>query len=291
MRQPLSFIHSFVTIRANVKLDSAKRMGILPDKPGKHTPYFELIEAQAMAGCPICRLVYKATDRYLDGLIYEAVLDPDVRAKTKRSRGFCAEHTEMLRRRPGRALGVALIYRDIIRYLAETAADAHFEPERPQPPRGLADRLRRAARAMLRPRLITTRLAAEQPCPACSIGDEAERQYLGLLLAHLDDDKLYRAYTEGEGLCLEHLLAAIAQAPDEAVYRRLADPQIARYRAMLADLDEFIRKRDHRFRMEKYGEEGDVWLRAMNAITGGAGMGLSARSGGRLAEDIVDKRR
>jgi hypothetical protein len=55
---------------------------------------------------------------------------------------------------------------------------------------------------------------------------------------------------------------------------------------MLADLDEFIRKRDHRFRREKYGEEGDVWLRAMNAIVGGAGMGLSAESGGRRSDDL-----
>ncbi len=266
-------------------------MSALPEKPGKHTPYFELVEAQAMSGCPVCRLVYKATDRYLDGLIYEAVLDPDVRAKTKRSRGFCAEHAEMLRRRPGRALGVALIYRDIIRTLADIASSAHFEPTPQQQPRGFVARIRQGARSRWFGNLVIPRLAAQQPCPACAIGEEAEKQYIGLLLAHLDDEKLYRAYSEGEGLCLEHLLAAIAQAPDEAVYRRLADPQIARYRAMVADLDEFIRKRDHRFRQEKYGEEGDVWLRAMNAVTGGAGMGLSARSGGRLADDIVDKRR
>ena len=29
------------------------------------------------------------------------------------------------------------------------------------------------------------------------------------------------------------------------------------------------------------GRGGDVWLRAMNAIVGGAGQGLSARAGGR----------
>jgi len=57
----------------------------LPRKPGKHTPFFELVDAQSQAGCPICRQVYKATDRYLDSLLYEAVLDPDVRAKLKDS--------------------------------------------------------------------------------------------------------------------------------------------------------------------------------------------------------------
>ena len=76
----------------------------MPRKPGKHTPYFELVEAQEQAGCPICRLVYKATDRYLDSILYEAVLDPDVRSKLKESYGFCREHVAMLRGKPGRAL-------------------------------------------------------------------------------------------------------------------------------------------------------------------------------------------
>src|SRR5450756_953315 len=96
-------------------------------KPGKHTPYFELLEAQVKAGCPICRLVYKATDRYLDSLLYEAVLDPTVRAKLKQAQGFCTEHVEMLGRRPGRALGIALIYRDIIRAAIIAAENARPE--------------------------------------------------------------------------------------------------------------------------------------------------------------------
>ena len=74
----------------------------------------------------------------------------------------------------------------------------------------------------------------------------------------------------------------LASTPGEV--HSLVDPQVARYRTMLHELDEFIRKRDHRFRLEPMGDEGDVWLRAMNAIVGGAGQGLSARSGGRHSD-------
>ncbi len=255
----------------------------MPQKLGKHTPFFELLDAQAKAGCSICRLVYKSTDRYLDSLLYEAVLDPDVRAKLKTSRGFCAEHVEMLARQPGRALGVALIYRDIIRTIADAAEGAHFRPS-------TLERMRSLGR---KPGTVITaeKLQADNPCPACVIAEGAERTYLEMLIAHLDDDKLYAAYSENDGLCLPHLIAALQHASSEESLRRLVEPQVARYRVMLRDLDEFIRKRDHRFRHEKMGEEGDVWLRAMNAAIGGAGRGTSADSGGRRTMDFVEDKR
>ena len=240
---------------------------------GKHTPYFELLEAQGMAGCPICRLVYKVTDRYLDAILYEAVLDPDVRAKLKGSRGFCDEHVEMLRRKPGRALGIALIYRDIIRSFAEATDAARFQGDT-SPIRKLLGKTQHNVR-------VIEKLSASVDCPACGIGQGAADNYLDLLLAYLDDEQLYRAYAEGEGLCLPHFMHAIERADDREALRRLIEPQVVRYRRMLGDLDEFIRKRDYRFRHEKYGEEGDVWLRTMNTVVGGAGLGLSAKSGGR----------
>jgi len=253
------------------------------EKLGKHTPFFELVDAQAKPGCPICRMIYKQTDRYLDSIIYEAVLDPDVRAKLKSSRGFCAGHVEMLRRKPGRALGIALIYRDIIRFLADTGDKGRYEP---------ADSLRVRWLKKESGGLATARkMAAQQQCPACAIAEDAERLYVGLLVSHLQDADLYTAYAEGEGLCMTHLLHALEQVPDEAAYDRLVKPEVKRYRLMLRDLDEFIRKRDHRFREEKYGEEGDVWLRTLNTIVGGAGMGLSAKWGGRRSQDLDDKLR
>lgn len=250
-------------------------------KLGKHTPYFELVDAQSQAGCPICRQVYKATSRYLDSILYEAVLDPDVRAKLKAAQGFCSEHVEMLRNKPGRALGIALIYRDIIRVLAEETDGGRFAR--------VGSRLSRLLRCGDSRPPLAAKLSVEQPCPACEVGREFESNYLDLLIAYLEDEQLYNAYAQGEGLCLPHLIGAIARVKDEETLQRLIQPQAVRYRLMLRDLDEFIRKRDHRFRHEKYGDEGDVWLRAMNAIVGGAGMGLSAKSGGRRSFDIVDE--
>jgi len=173
----------------------------VPKKLGKHMPYFELLEAQNKAGCPICRLVHRATDRYLDSLLYEAVLDPDVRAKLKDSQGFCREHVAMLGRKPGRALGIALIYRDILRSLV-------LELKAPRPNEGS---FRERFRKLLPRRYRLPALIAKARCPACVISQRHEDSYIELLLAHLDDEKLYESYTQGEGLCLKHLRLAQAR--------------------------------------------------------------------------------
>jgi len=245
---------------------------------GKHTTFFELVDAQRLAGCPICRLTYRNTERYLDMLLYEAVLDPDVREKLKGSHGFCREHVAMLQKLPGRSLGVALIYESILRAIVAIAEEGSLEPT------SLGHRLR-GKRSSAAP--LASRLRPSEGCPACTIRAQAERRYTDVLVVNIDDARLAEAYASGDGLCLPHLALALEGVQDEPTLQSLLQPQLARYRAMLAELAEFIRKSDHRFRQEPLGPEGDVWLRAMNALVGGAGMGISAVHGGRPSQDIT----
>ena len=259
----------------------AKEVHVSP-KPTKHTPYFEMVDAQAKAGCPVCRLVYRTTDRYLDSLLYEAVLDPAVRDRLKYSHGFCREHVDMLRGKPGRSLGVALIYETILRRLTDIADQGRLEQG------SLMDRIKGQPRTG---RSFEQALTAEERCPACLIQEKAVENCVEVLVTFIDDEKLYDAYVRGEGLCLPHLAATIARAQDEETLARLVRPQLARYRVMLDELSEYIRKHDHRFKGEAMGEEGDVWLRVMNAIAGGAGMGLSAKHGAHRARDIGSRDR
>lgn len=237
----------------------------MANKPGKHTPYFELVDAQRLSGCSVCRLVHHTTDRYLDSLLYESVLDPGLREKLKRSHGFCSEHVEMLRNHPGRSLGIALIYETLLRRVTDVMEEGKLE----------GGSLRERIRGTGSPgRGLARRLTPDLPCPACLIKEQATQDNLELLIAFMEDDKLYEAYAEGEGLCLLHLAWAVSLVSEEATLQRLLQPQIARYRLLLEDLAEYIRKADHRFKHETLGPEGDVWLRVMNAITGGAGLGL-----------------
>ena len=184
----------------------------------------------------------------------------------------------MLHGRPGRSLGIALIYESILRRLTGIVAEGSLE-------RGsFGDRLRGRAATGLP---LANSLKPEEPCPACTVQQNAERDYAALLVATIEDDRLASAYASGDGLCLPHLAMTLEQVTDEVTLKRILEPQVARYRTMLAELSEYIRKCDHRFSGEPFGPEGDVWLRVMNAMAGGAGMGTLAQHGGRQSEDLT----
>ena len=58
----------------------------------KDTLYFELLDACAETGCPICRLSLESVQRHLDGALYEFVNDIEARAVLRVARGYCNDH-------------------------------------------------------------------------------------------------------------------------------------------------------------------------------------------------------
>ena len=111
--------------------------------------YHELLEAMAAGGCPMCRLARKASDSYLNALIYEGVVDVDVREKLRNARGLCYRHAWRIARRRGSVLGVSIIYSDVVNTLVKTLeaqADAPTRlfctrPARPGPRVGCRGRM------------------------------------------------------------------------------------------------------------------------------------------------------
>ncbi len=84
--------------------------------------YFDIVDACAQPGCPLCRLSAGVVQRYPDTIVYEYVNDPALHDQLSRSLGYCNEHAWRL---PdvsgGAALGVAIVYRDQMKQLALTA--------------------------------------------------------------------------------------------------------------------------------------------------------------------------
>ena len=166
--------------------------------------YYDLLEALARPGCPICYLAKRTTYRYLDFLSYENVNDPGLRARLRTAHGFCNYHAWQFVDDMDDGLGTAIIYRDIVTALEAmlTLAGA-----------GSLDLL-----AGLRsgPRRHTNglakRLAPRGECPACYQLDVLTRVYVDTLLDHVDDPDLYAALARSTGLCLPHLGQALARA-------------------------------------------------------------------------------
>jgi hypothetical protein len=217
----------------------------------RSTLYFELREALAAGGCPLCRLRDQASDSYLHALIYEGVTDPPLREELRKARGLCHRHAWRQANRHGSVLGLAIIYQDVTNTLAKVLQDE--VSNRRFNRQGLAKRLGPSAE-----------------CPACRLERIALPRTIKTLLSYLEDPDIQAGYTAAGGLCLPHFQAALGQAND-AQARTLAEWQLAVYSQLRDQLNELIRKHDHRFKSEPIGVEGDSWRRAVARMAGEAG--------------------
>lgn len=233
--------------------------------------YFEIIEACAQPGCPMCRLMADIDRRYLTSIMHETVTDPDIRIKLRRSQGFCHQHTWGLPNAgAGARLGVAIIYHDFLGRIAETLKQGDFKPAG-----GLS--LRRAKENFNRhePALATSavvqQLKPEAPCPACLHHDELETISIITLVEMLakEDERVLSALKASEGLCIPHLRRALELTRHDNAFKQLTAMTLAKISALQTELAEFARKNDHRFLGEALTEqEASSWRRALDFMVG-----------------------
>jgi hypothetical protein len=155
-------------------------------RPAHHTSYFELVEALATGGCPICGLVERSGRHQLSSLAYDQVNDPQVRDHLRRARGFCRRHAWQFLGMGDTVFGTAIIYADLLRAL-ERVLPSWDGDEKPEREPGLLRTLFGLGRHGHQP----------APCPTCTIEQEAEDRYLGTLLELLADAGVRARYGSG----------------------------------------------------------------------------------------------
>jgi len=210
----------------------------------RHAPYHLLLEAFEAPGCPVCAIVDRHVLRYLDMLIYEHVNDIQMREELRR----------------GAALGAAIIYRDVLHALRERMASATSGG--PMLP---GSRSRRARGPFARG---AAQADPHTQCPACAVRLREEEAFLGTVLAHTEDWQFMERYTASGGLCFVHLDQALAMNRDSKAAQRLLEGHGPIVDRLIAELDEFQRKHDYRFRGEPLGEEATSWKRAIEMVSG-----------------------
>jgi hypothetical protein len=204
-----------------------------------HIAYHRLLESLVGSDCALCVLIAQGSAGRIEGLFRELVNDPISRFRLRDSLGYCRRHTVRAADRAG-ALGLALIYRDIVERLSE----------------------RLGAWAEKRP------VHALSPCPECVAEEADEATYCALLAEYLSDDKVRAAYAGGSGLCIRHMeLVMQAASPESRAF--VAAIEKARLEALASELDTFIRKSDYRHAHEPFGSEGDAPRRAAAKCVGG----------------------
>lgn len=126
-------------------------------------------------GCPVCRYVSEAADRYLAWFALEGHADVVTVTRLSASLGMCPHHTRGLMSQPGAARRLTALYR----YLVRAARDR-----------------------------LAGRAAGLAGCPACEHDDGTAGRALETLLEGLSDRAVRDRYRELGGLCIPHLRAA-----------------------------------------------------------------------------------
>jgi hypothetical protein len=230
---------------------------------------YDVIEACAEEGCPLCRVSRRWGERFMAAILYEEVTDPHTRGRLKQSFGFCRPHAEQAAAVGGTLLGIAIIYRGLLGQIDASLAAASPGPSKrwwrklgpgssPSADGGPAG------------------LAPADPCPACLYLVEMEDAALVALAEALPVGALPASARlreglsrQGGGLCLPHLRRALALDSNAEAFAFLQAAARTQIQALAGELDEFIRKYDHRFRREEWGGERDSWQRAIHWVVGG----------------------
>jgi Family of unknown function (DUF6062) len=212
---------------------------------------FEVREALALPGCPVCRLAVRSVGRWLASVAYDQVNDIDLRTELRAARGFCNAHAHRWLTEVHSVLGTAIVYADLL-----TASLRELDADNGQ-------------RGGLWRAILGTQTSDPGNCPACRAQAEAEDRFLSALLATSAADP---AALEGsEGVCLKHVRAALRRGGPGA--ERLLQQTRSAIERLLADLAEVIRKEDYRFRDEpRTDAERSAPSRAVARAAGAEGL-------------------
>ncbi|HEX9900523.1 MAG TPA: hypothetical protein VGC81_14970 [Candidatus Methylomirabilis sp.] len=271
------------------------------DQPHQCTPadesphirgYFDLRDALAEPGCPICARVLRAGRDAMAPLLVDGSPETGGRRRATVLRPLCNAHAWSIHQIPQHPVGLAQSYEAFLHGRIETLQramarrDSASRLRRPDWMRGWGDwaldwlpRRRRFRR-----------------CPACRVAGAVERRDLGLLLDLITDMEFVRAYEGSGGLCLPHLDLIQRLAPDHPNLSRLLQANIPMVKRLHAEVQDFIRRAKAPLVTLTQEEQSAIWARLLEWTAGKTGVfgpdrDLAAEADGRMTRGLRVQRR
>jgi len=221
----------------------------------KHTSYFNLLDALKEQGCPVCFVIKKYAQKFMDDFLYESVNDPGLRKEIKESVGFCNRHAWQFHKL-GNGFGQGIIYEDLMRLILKRLEGA--------------DGSSTSLKAILKQ--LEKDEQTKKSCIVCKEENDVEERYISVFLDNFDVPELKFAYKNSFGLCLKHLNLAVKSNKNKKFNNEIIAIEAAKLNGLIAEVKEFLRKHDYRFSKEKFGKEGDSWIRAIEKMIGKEGI-------------------
>ena len=230
--------------------------------------WIELEDGLRRPGCPICGVLAAGTRRNFSYFLTDSVLDPGIRLRLVESGGWCARHMMLLLNVEAREypdhMGSATVFESLLEMADRRLGDALRSLRRQVPPASRS--IRRALRR------ICDALRPQRACPACESEAEREASYLGFFTDTLFDPALggemKALYASSEGLCYRHLIGCLERCASPEQVKELAELERQKLAALARELGEYLRKHEHRYREEPFGDELDAWARAARKLAG-----------------------
>ena len=198
--------------------------------------------------CPICDLNNATVNKYIDDLLYESVNDPALRKNFTNSKGLCPFHGELLLRH-GDALGIAIMHIEQIQLLLNHIKGSGniFNSMKHSDPGGWLE---------------------HSNCMICDIRNDSEKRHIATFIELIDDREM-RSYLDSfPGFCARHLLMVLAKLKNKEHIAFIVELHTRKYGSLIADLKEFCRKNDYRFKDEPMGQEAESWKKAVYIVSG-----------------------
>ncbi len=233
-----------------------------PDTDYSRT-YYDLLEALPQADCVVCRLVDVAVRQHIDMFVYENITNLARREEIRLAHGYCSVHTTIFMNGYGRLLSLATVEQDILANVLRRVDHALSNPAKGGSlVGGLLHTMNKAIRGALLP---------SRACPLCDYERSQEKVILGTLVQFIDDPAMAAAFERASLLCLPHYYVALGLRGIPGIGGKL-DKVIARQqqglKALKAEVDEYVRKRNTLYQDEEMIHEADAPTRAAKIIGG-----------------------
>jgi hypothetical protein len=190
----------------------------------------------------------------MDDFLYESVNDPGLRQEIKASQGFCNRHAWQLQKF-GDGFGQAIVYSDLMNIPLKRLEEIDESLS-------IKEVLKK----------ISPGTGKKQICMFCKQERDAEERYISVFWESFNDPEFSVTYKSSFGLCLPHIVVALKKCRNKEFVKEFIGIEVSNLSSLIGELKEFSRKHDYRFSSEKFGKEGNSWIRVIEKFTGKEGV-------------------
>ena len=213
----------------------------------KNTYYTELLETFDSKGCVICKLLEISVLKYLENLLHEFTMDPTSRREIREAFGYCRKHTGQLidvTKNTNQRLSASIV--------AEDLANSFLKHSKKLLKSGI--------------QLGTGMFKIRKVCPICKYYEKHEKMYVSEFAKGAAKEEFLEKFENNSGICLEHLIKVSQSVRDRAALKRILNPQIKEIEKASFDLNNFIKKFDHKSSEKITDNEASAWYEFLERI-------------------------